>query len=409
MSAEPILVVHGIANHDPEPFQQAVAALQARVGKRYRLIDVAWGDLGGSWDGLRDTLPDVLAHRPDTRGETVRNEGLAVGDDILDAQAFFAALQAGRQALMGAHATRASQQNVVDALYRETLRAAAVPAPTTFETRAGADDLYQTLSEAIPATRFLANVEDPVLQQAVGELLADYLQAQAGAQPLGRTTEGFVTRGLLDDSRQALKRFIGRLDDLVGKLVANVAGGAGNALRAVMSKPIALSFGDIVAYHQRRSEIHARLFARLDEMAPGFGTAEQPITVLAHSLGGLVTFDAALGSDVMVGDAPRRLHIRRWVTFGSQPAFFHVLAPRKGIAPYVQGNAVSLPPSIGAWTNLWHPMDMLAFTAAKVFVLSDGAAPQDVRIDTPMSGIVENRGWLHSVYWQSPGLLEALA
>lgn len=31
MSAEPILVVHGIANHDPEPFQAAVAALQASV------------------------------------------------------------------------------------------------------------------------------------------------------------------------------------------------------------------------------------------------------------------------------------------------------------------------------------------------------------------------------------------
>lgn len=115
-----------------------------------------------------------------------------------------------------------------------------------------------------------------------------------------------------------------------------------------------------------------------------------------------MAFDAAVQS------TGRRLHLSRFLSFGSQAAFFHVLAPRHGIAAYSAGQPVTLPPSIGQWTNLWHPLDMLAFAAATVFRLHDGKPPRDVRVDTPASEIVDRVGWLHSCYWESAALLAAV-
>jgi hypothetical protein len=81
-------------------------------------------------------------------------------------------------------------------------------------------------------------------------------------------------------------------------------------------------------------------------------SAQQPVDVLAHSLGGVITFDTA------TADQP--LWIRQFVTFGSQPSLFHVCDPRGGaLTPYA-GAPVQLPQSIGAWTNLWEPLDPVA-------------------------------------------------
>lgn len=394
--SEPVLVVHGVANHDAAQFSETVARLQARVGDRYRLIDVFWGDLGGISSGLADALPVLFPKIEITRGGS-------------DAEGFFALVQVERERLMGPELTRAGQDGIVDALYHSTLRAGGVAAPSGTElTRGGDDDLHQALAEEIPTTRYLRTLVDPELQGAVGELLAEYLKAELPADAFGQVPGEITTRGWVDDSKNAIKGFIGKVDNLIGKVVANMAGGANQWVRGALAEPIALTFGDVVAYHQRRDEIQRRLFARLDEKAPGYGSADKPIAVLAHSLGGLVAFDAALGSGVGAEGERRQLHIKRWITFGSQPAFFHVLAPREGIARYAAGAPVALPQSIGPWTNLWHPMDVLAFSAGAVFRLSDGKMPQDVRVDTPASEIMESKGWLHSAYWTSPLLVEAL-
>lgn len=394
--SEPVLVVHGVANHDAAQFSETVAELQARVGDRYRLIDVFWGDLGGIASGLRDALPVLFPTIETTRGAS-------------DAEGFFALLQAERQSLMGTELTRAGQDGIVDALYHSTLRAGGVATLSGTElTRGGDDDLHQALEEAIPATRYLKTLSDPALQGAVGELLAEYLKAELPADAFGQVPGEITTRGWVDDSKNAIKGFIEKVDNLIGQVVSNMAGSANQWVRGALAEPIALTFGDVVAYHQRRDAIQRRLFATLDEKAPGYGSADKPITVLAHSLGGLVAFDAALGSGTGAGDERRQLHIKRWITFGSQPAFFHVLAPREGIAHYAAGAPVSLPRTIGPWTNLWHPMDMLAFSAGTVFRLSDGRMPEDVRVDTPASEVVQNRGWLHSAYWTSPVLVAAL-
>lgn len=396
---EPVLVVHGVANHDAERFKASVDDLQRRFGGRYRLIDVFWGDLGGIGRGLRDSLPVLFPGADVTRG----------GDDV---QQFFDLLLGQREALMGTEITRAGDEAVADALYRA---ATGTKAEVIEQTR-GEDDLHRALVEALPDTRYLRNLHDPTMQQAVGELLADFLRSQAPADSAfggdaafgGESTRAFSTRGWIGSTKNAVKGFIGKVDEFVGKVVSNVAGTANQWLRGALAQPISLTFGDIVAYHQRRGEIHQRIFETLDKEAAGMGTPERPITVIAHSLGGLACFDAALGSDVIQQGTRRRLHMKRFVTIGSQPAFFHVLAPREGIEHYQPGKPVDLPASIAEWTNLWHPMDVLAFITAPVFRLASGQPPEDLRIDTPMSEIMRDNWWMHSAYWESGRLEESL-
>lgn len=391
---EPVLVVHGIANHDAAKFKETVAALQDRVGPSYRLIDVFWGDLGGISNGLRDTLPVLFPHDQETRGAS-------------DSEIFLEILQTQRQKLMAQEIVRAgNDDSVAQMIYLATLKVPDIALAADFSTR-GDDDLYSALVEEIPSTIHLKQLRDEDSIKAVGDLLSDYLQSSTSGGQVA-TPGTFETRGWLDDRKASLKQFIAKVDQLIGKVSANLAGTANQWLRGALAEPIALTLGDIVAYHQRRKAIQERLFEVLDREAPGFGTKNKPITVLAHSLGGLVILDAALGSEVVMDDQPRQLHVQHWITYGSQPAFFHVMAPRQGIPPYSTGKPVVLPGTIAKWTNLWHPMDLLAFTASSVFQLQGKKVPVDIRVDTPASDILQSKFWLHSIYWTSPQLLKCL-
>lgn len=394
--SEPVLVIHGVANRDADAFDATVRSLQQRVGADFNLIPVFWGDLGGVvGTGLRDVLPRIFPDSEHTRADT-------------DFDVFFAAMWAERQRLLEAEDVRSRPEDeTANILHQATLDALGIAADAD---GVRADDaLSRALSEEIPATTYLKDVRDAGLARAVGELLAEHLRMTGEPPGLGPAPGRYETRTWLGDRGADLKTFIAKIDQLVGKVSSNAAGVANQWLRGKTAELAALTLGDIVAYHQRRQDIHARLFEVLDRQSPGSGTAARPIYVLAHSLGGLVTLDAALGSDVLADDGlPRKLHIKNWVTFGSQPGFFHIVAPRQGIEPYVPGRPCGLPNTIGRWINLWHPMDLLAFVAAPVFRLSDGTSPEDIRVDAGGSDILQNRFWLHSVYWTSPQLAASL-
>lgn len=158
-------------------------------------------------------------------------------------------------------------------LYRATverLTDAAVVQPAAFATRAGDDELQATLRQALQGTTHLRKLEDPALQAAAADLLADYLRTAARPVP-GITEPGeIVTRGMFDDARSAIVGFVRKIDDLIGAASSNVAGSAQQWMRGKLAEPIALTLGDIVAYHQRRDEIQARLFTALDQQAPGW-------------------------------------------------------------------------------------------------------------------------------------------
>lgn len=133
---------------------------------------------------------------------------------------------------------------------------------------------------------------------------------------------------------------------------------------------------DVIVYqsHTYRTKIHERVREVIDrELGDDAGRPGRPIKVIAHSLGGVVAFDMAVRAD-------DPLHIEAFVTLGSQPAFFHLLDPREGLAPYEEGEPVTLPTTIGRWTNIWDEYDLLAFGTGEVFRLHDGKTPTDTSV-----------------------------
>jgi len=383
---EHVLVVHGVANRDEAKFEAMVEALAMRIdaastGMRYNVVPAYWGDLGGgTGSNLHDALPP-----------TFLTEAFGVRSDA-DRDTLLEQIYRARHAVQ-AHAVRSDDDAA--RVIAEAARAQAVGGDTgSFPTRGGAIDdteLRQAIDDALRDSTYVKRVRDPDALRAIGEVVGVSLGPVDGS--------GFETRGIVSSVRDAVGRVVGALDNLLGSLTSEAVGALNQAVRGALATATALSLGDIVAY--RDTDNGAAIRERVIERAQKGGIdTTRPIIVLAHSLGGLVVLDMLQKGD---------LKAKRLVTFGSQPAMFHVLKQLPTLTPYAPGSSTRVSPNIGAWINLWHPMDVLGFVASPVFALADGTAPTDIQIDTPLSTIVGDRFWMHSAYWDNDELVNAVA
>jgi len=81
-------------------------------------------------------------------------------------------------------------------------------------------------------------------------------------------------------------------------------------LRKKVSHGVARFVGDVLVYQRDQERIQQRLRSYIPA---GWGADDgHAVAVIAHSLGGVIVFDAAM-------TATPQLHVRRFVTFGSQP------------------------------------------------------------------------------------------
>lgn len=381
--AEPVLIVHGVANHTSGPFVENVAKLQTELGSAWKLIPVFWGDLGGQSVDITDCLPIHTAS-----GWSVRSE-----DEALPAPTVRAVVGDGklsnddRADIIAGHATRTGD---------ETVRSEA-PDPA----------IAEAVRAALQETQILKHIDNPDILRQVGELIR---AATDGGAPSG--TDEFAVRGgeedvrsLLDPIKNAAKLVIHSVDDMLGKFVGDKLGEFNQSFRGAVVGPFALFFGDILVYQRNQEVIQQRLWDKIQEVAPGYGTKDKPINVIAHSLGGVIVFDAAVRPNAQ----GNTLWMKSFTTFGSQPALFHIIDPRKPrLTPYASNHPVTLPAEIGKWTNLWDTLDILAFTAGTVFRLVDGSTPTDIPVEDPLSLLIEEKGWAHSIYWKTEELLNAL-
>lgn len=366
--SEPVLVVHGVSNRDASAFESTVGALNAAVGKEWLFVPVFWGDLGAIDNGVEDTLPQM-------KGMLTRASGLDaayVTETVLD--------------VAGTVRVRAAE--IRRDIVAEAAEAAFQGADGGF-VRSDQGALVRTaVEEEWPQTKWLRHIEHEEVLRTIGQAVGEIVRQHGGA------TEGFATRGIVSDLKQFTKAVLAQIDETVGAVLGEVLGSLQQHLRREIAPGVTRFLGDVFVYQRHREEIQARLWATVDASCPDYGTAAKPLSVIAHSLGGTISLDAAL-------NATRRLWIRRFVTFGSQPAFFHVLDPRSGIAPYSPGPPplpVTLPAAIGKWTNLWEPLDPLAFVVSRVFRLNSGSPPEDLELEhLASSGL-----WTHSAYWNHP-------
>jgi len=360
MTTRPVLIVHGIANHEREPFEARVAQLQIDVrarGLALTLIPVFWGDLGGKSRDIRDCLP------------VLRNGQWQIRDALTNAE---------RAAVI-------AEGIVSEGPLRE------------------ADDarMVEEIEESLDKSARVRTLDNPDLLRAIGVVLREAQTAD------GDDAREYVVRAGGDEATRGwagerTRRLVQAIDALLGKAAEAELGTLNQLLRGSMMNGVAASLGDIVAYEANRQAIQDRLWDAIDEWAPESGTEGNPASVIAHSLGGVVAFDT-----IVAPVRNRTLHVDGFVTFGSQAAFFEIIRPRAG-ALYRSGQPIRLPRSLKRWFNLWSVADILAFTAGTVFRLSDGTPPEDVVVLDPISDMLEEKLWLHSIYWRSPVLLSVL-
>ena len=376
---DPVLVLHGVANRDKTAFEAQVTDLNRRVGASWRFVPVFWGDLGAAVEGLADTIPQP-------RSLSIRSEGAAETNPAL-----VASFLAGTP---GASRTRDAGEG-----WRIVAETAAGEAAGRFPhlVRGGEDDevIRQAIAEEWSQTTTLQNVTDAVLLAEIGRAIATGLSET--------DDQSARTRSFGEDLTARVKGLLKGIDQAVGSVVGLLAGRVNEYLRTSFGPNLGQFLGDVFVYQRHRKEIEERLWEVVDQEAPGWGTEQQPVRVVAHSLGGVIGFYTAVAPA-----AGRQLWIDRFVTFGSQSAFFHVLDPRGGGLPvYYPGTSVELPRSVGGWTNLWEPLDPLAFLAGKIFFLNPASAkkrPIDIEVPHRASSSL----WTHSVYWADSALVEAI-
>lgn len=387
--SDPVFVIHGVANRDREGFTDDVAALQAATG--ISMVPVFWGDLGADDRFVTAALPIRPAMLPGAR----RSSGLRDADEppsvAVPEPVLASALASDPQA--------SNQWTHVEAAVRERLASEDQQGGSGLRDTphyGEADDILESLAEEWTRTEWLRRTDDPLLLFETGQSLAEALieAADLWADELG-SYDGLRAGGPDEGRmRRMVRNRLRDLDRVAGAAIQGAAGRLNNALRTKFGPGTARFLGDVLVYQRHREAIHARVRESVDGVDPALGrTPERPVRVVAHSLGGVIAVDMAT--------AATPLWTSSLVTFGSQAAFFHACDPRGGqILPYSGSQPVVLPPSLARWTNLWEPLDMLAFAAAGVFRLHDGSTPVDISVPhTASTGV-----WTHSSYWDLPSV-----
>ncbi|MGW0557301.1 hypothetical protein ACWDZ6_24510 [Streptomyces sp. NPDC002926] len=370
---EPVFVIHGVGNRDPHAFAATVSALETTAG--LRLHPIYWGDLGADDAFVELSLPQL------------RRSGLR-DEDPSDPEAvdLLTALMNG----MPASWTGGLPQPVSAAVK------AGLGTDSASGLRTGPGDpdverlVLEVLAEDWPSTRWLSRTDDAILLRETGTAIADAVQGEAETGAAGLRSTVADEDGL----RALIRRRLAQLDRIAGAAMQTVAGRVNSGLRTRFGPATTRFLGDVLVYQRHRATIQARVREHIAAVHPQLGQdADRPVRIVAHSLGGVIAVDMA------TADTP--LWTSSLLTFGSQAAYFHLCDPRGGQLPtYSDAAPATLPPSLARWTNLWQPLDMLAFAASRVFRLADGSSPSDVPLPhTARAGL-----WTHSVYWDCPEL-----
>ncbi|ARE74310.1 hypothetical protein B6R96_10480 [Streptomyces sp. Sge12] len=259
------------------------------------------------------------------------------------------------------------------------------------------EEIMSAVGQEWPETEWLSLLPDAELMRQTGAALASAVTTapESVTDPDSGTLRDGEDPGWL---RVVIRQRLRDLDRVVGAAVQAVAGRLNQSLRTRFIPGTTRFFGDVLVYQRHQAAIHARIRSCIERVDPQLGRSQaHPARVVAHSLGGVIAVDMATSLDP--------LWVSSLLTFGSQSAFFHVCDPRGGqLAPYLPEQLTQLPASVGEWTNLWEPLDMLAFIAASVFRLHDGTFPMDVAVGHEATAGL----WTHSVYWDLPILADRI-
>jgi hypothetical protein len=377
-----VLVIHGVANRSRESFNADVDALRDGIGPPWRLIAVYWGDIAAPVAGIADTVPvaDPQWSRDArlTDSEAIGGPAGAVSPED-EARAFGLGLLATSRAADPGF-TESSVQDP-----EETVRKAALARLHELGIREDAA-VGERIKDVGDELALLARAADGPTLVAMGVTIAE---RYAGVRSEPALQEGVL---IPDWLKHVVDSTVDAVKDAVFGVVDRVGGAANARARAQLLEWLGTGVGDVLLYQGKKQDIQDRVTRDLNEHADGWGKPGRPIPVLAHSLGGIIAFDMAVRAE-------DRLHIDPLITFGSQSSVLEIFDPRVGVDPhYSPRRRAQLPDSIGHWINVWSSLDVLAFSAKRIFQTRPPDMVQDVRIayrgDTDL--------FTHDSYWKDP-------
>jgi hypothetical protein len=161
-------------------------------------------------------------------------------------------------------------------------------------------------------------------------------------------------------------------------LALNWLTGQGDEIRGALSDRAFANAGDVLLYQARGEDI--RRFIR-DEIS----RASAPVTLLAHSLGGIACVDLLAMEHI-----PK---VKLLITAGSQAPFLYEIDSLVSLR-----FGTPLPPLFPDWLNFYDPRDFLSYIGAGVF--KNRVNDFELRSNQPFP---ESHGayWANPVFWQT--------
>lgn len=167
-----------------------------------------------------------------------------------------------------------------------------------------------------------------------------------------------LNRGLAGPSRSSRSKLVERLlcdwrqqayarSNFFEKMLKRAATQSIARHRARFTKSAALPIGDILLYQTKGEAIRSYIRAKIEIASP-------PVTIIAHSLGGVAAFDLCA--------LPNPPTVCNLITIGSQAPFFYEIGASSSI-----NSPDPLPESFPRWLNIYDENDFLSYVAANLF------------------------------------------
>lgn len=389
----PLVFVHGVANRMGDDYEAGVANRDALFGRfllsshrrpdgeRVSIFNPYWGDHGGRlhWGGASLPLEDF--------------EVLGTPDDATMLGLYTTASPGGKveadRAILDV--AQDSFVNAVDLLWS----AGAVAEPQQAnrqeaEAMAAIGAQAWLYAEANPRPEWLDQISDDqeFITRLEREVKAFQPTQAPGAAPaaewesLGASEAWGALRRGADRIRAAVSSFLGRE--------------ASDRIRPVVLQSLANFLGDVFVYLHQQGEAGA-IDAAVEEdlrAAAAERTDDDPLVVVAHSMGGNITYD-------LLTSTCKDVDVDLYVTVGTQIGFFEELKLFRSSDPKIPGNGqearVPRLPNVKRWINIFDYSDFLGFEAGSII---EGVEDHSYRTGALLKA--------HSQYFLQPGFHERL-
>ena len=190
-----------------------------------------------------------------------------------------------------------------------------------------------------------SNGELPAVSKALARSLVAQLHISATQHRIpslsARSRDAIMERLLVDWDQKVFG-----IGSSIVRAAKHIATNAIRARRQSLSDALSLPIGDILLYQSRGSEIRSFIRQKITEAAP-------PVTVVAHSLGGIACVDL-----LALPSPPAISHL---VTVGSQAPYLYELGALTSLRRPAQ------PDGFPPWLNIFDRNDFLSYVASRLW------------------------------------------